>query len=95
MSLGNMYAGMRIMGRSDSWYEPDDYSAYEKAREFIAEWIDENTTIPDTSITDADLDELVEEYLNDPDVLNDGLAASLQESWNEYCETNHELGVKR
>ena len=95
MSLGNMYAGMRIMGRSDSWYEPDDCSAYEKAREFIAEWIDENTTIPDTSITAADLDALVEEYLDDPDVLNDGLAASLQQSWNEYCETNHELGVKR
>lgn len=84
--LGNKYAGMRIMGRSDSWYEPDDDSAYEKACETVALWLEDCTTIPDSSITSADLDALVQEYLLDPEVLTGTLAESLQQSWNDYCE---------
>lgn len=95
MSLGNMYAGMRIVGRSDAWFEPDDCGYWEKACEFVAQWIDENTTIPDSSINDAMVEPIVELYLEDGDYLSDALAQSLQESWNEYCETNHELGKPR
>jgi hypothetical protein len=95
MSLGNSYAGMRIMGRSDSWYEPDDDSAFEKACEFVATWIDENTTIPDSSIDNDMVDPIALEYLDDPEVLTDGLAEDLQAAWNQYCETNHELGKPR
>jgi hypothetical protein len=95
MSLGNSYAGMRIMGRSDSWYEPDDDSAFEKACEFVATWIDENTTIPDSSIDNDMVDPIALEYLDDPECLTDGLAEDLQAAWNEYCETNHELGKPR
>ena len=95
MSLGNSYAGMRIVGRSDSWYEPDDDCAFEKACEFVATWIDENTTIPDSSIDNNMVDPIAREYLDDPDCLHDGLAEDLQAAWNEYCETNHELGKPR
>ena len=93
--LQNKYAGMRFVGRPDSWYEPDDEPDWDVAREIVAAWIDENTTIPETSLSDDDLDPIVREYVVDPEVLNDGLAQSLQESWNEYCETNHELGKPR
>lgn len=95
MSLGNMYAGVRIVGRADSWYESDDDSSWEQACEFVAEWINENTTIPDTSVDDVTIEAIAELYLADNDYLSDALALSLQESWNEYCETNHELGKPR
>ncbi len=95
MSLGNVYAGMRIVGRSDSWYEPDDTSHWDNACEFVALWIDENTTIPDTSVDYAMIEPIVELFLKDADYLSEGLAHDLQSAWNEYCETNHELGKPR
>jgi hypothetical protein len=86
MSLGNSYAGMCIVGRNDSWYEPDDDSAFEKACEFVATWIDENTTIPDSSIDNDMVDPIAREYLDNPDCLDEALAEDLQAAWNEYCE---------
>ena len=83
MSLGNSYAGMRIMGRSDSWYEPDDDSAFEKACEFVATWIDENTTIPDSSIDNYMVDSIVHDYLYDPEYLTDGLANDIEREYKE------------
>ena len=83
MSLGNSYAGMRIMGRSDSWYEPDDDNAFEKACEFVATWIEENTTIPDSSIDNYMVDSIVHEYLDDPEYLTDGLADDNEREYKE------------
>ena len=41
------------------------------------------------------VDSIVHDYLDDPDCLHDGLAEDLQAAWNQYCETNHELGKPR
>lgn len=82
----NAYAGMRILDRPDSWFEPDDTSVEERAAEFIAEWILDNTTIPHEMVNDALVDPLVDDFIRDPDVLCDSVAADLQESYDRYCE---------
>ena len=41
------------------------------------------------------VDPIALEYLDDPECLHDGLAEDLQAAWNQYCETNHELGKPR
>lgn len=83
MSLGNSYAGMRIMGRSDSWYEPDDDSAYEKACEFAVEWIYDNTTIPENGIQDTTVEQVANLYLEDSDYLCQSLADDIEREYKE------------
>ena len=83
MSLGNMYAGMRIMGRSDSWYEPDDDSAWEKACEFAVEWIYDSTTIPENNIQDTTVERVANLYLEDSDYLCQSLADDIEREYKE------------
>lgn len=83
MSLGNSYAGMRIMGRSDSWYEPDDDSAWEKACEFAVEWIYDSTTIPENNIQDTTVERVANLYLEDSDYLCQSLADDIEREYKE------------
>jgi hypothetical protein len=83
MSLGNSYAGMRIMGRSDSWYEPDDDSAWEKACEFAVEWIYDSTTIPENGIQDTTVERVANLYLEDSDYLCQSLADDIEREYKE------------
>ena len=83
MSLGNSYAGMRIVGRSDSWYEPDDDSAWEKACEFAVNWIYESTTIPENGIQDTTVERVADLYLEDSDYLCQSLADDIEREYKE------------
>ena len=86
MSLGNSYAGMRIMGRSDSWYEPDDDSAWEKACEFAVEWIYDSTTIPENGIQDTTVERVADLYLEDSDYLCQSLADEIEREYKEMSD---------
>lgn len=86
MSLGNMYAGMKFVGRPDSWYEPDDDSAYEKAIEFAHDWLEDNTDLPGSMYTNELLDEIANAYLSDEDGPGMGRAEEINEWFADYVK---------
>jgi hypothetical protein len=83
--LGNKFAGATFVGPPDSWYEPDDDSAWEKACEFAVTWIYESTTIPENGIQDTTVEQVANLYMECADYLCKGLADDIE---REYKEMN-------
>ena len=93
MSLGNMYAGMKFVGRPDSWYEPDDDSAYEAACEFAWGWLEDNTDLPEAWYSQELIDEIANEYLADDEGPGMGRAEEINEWYADYikaCEDKND-----
>jgi hypothetical protein len=78
--LLNSYAGVRFVGRSDSWYEPDD-DDYEVLYEKVYDWIVDCAEIPETMISREMVEGIMDEYRSDPEVLNDGYAEVLHDEY--------------
>lgn len=84
--LGNMYAGMKFVGRPDSWYEPDDDKEWEEATQFAWDWLEDNTDLPESMYSRDLIDEIANAYLSDDDGPGLGRAEEINEWYADYIK---------